>query len=240
MTLANQTVIVVGGGSGIGLGIARAAWKDGAKVVIVGRSQEKLDQAAVAIGDRERIQTSVADATDESQVKTLLESVGSFDHLLCTAVSAAYQPVREFEIDDARRTLDSKLIGPLLLVKHGVDRIRPGGSFTFTGGIAADRPGPRGSIVAAANAGLVGFVRALALEIAPIRVNLISPGWVDTPVWDTISGGNKAALFEQMAGRLPVGRIGAPEDIAQAALYLMGNTFTTGETLHVDGGQRLI
>ncbi|MCW3062517.1 MAG: short-chain dehydrogenase/reductase [Capsulimonas sp.] len=240
MTLVGKTVIVVGGGSGIGLGIAEAAFKDGAEVVIVGRSQEKLDRALLGLGNPAQVQAVVADAVDEVQIQRLFEMVGGFDHLISTAVWAAYQPVREFDIDEARRALDAKLIGPLMLVKHGVDRIRVGGSFTFTGGIAADRPGPRASVLAAANAGLSGLVRALALEIAPVRVNLISPGWVDTPIWDTIGGGNKDTILAQMASRLPVGRIGSPADIALAALFLMGSAFTTGETLNIDGGHRLV
>jgi NAD(P)-dependent dehydrogenase (short-subunit alcohol dehydrogenase family) len=107
-------------------------------------------------------------------------------------------------------------------------------------GIAAERPGPGGAVVAAVNGALMSLVRALALELAPVRVNALSPGWIDTPFWDTFAGDAKPQRFEQHARRLPVRRMGTPEDTAHAALFLLGNGFTTGEVLHVDGGHRLV
>jgi NAD(P)-dependent dehydrogenase (short-subunit alcohol dehydrogenase family) len=125
------------------------------------------------------------------------------------------------------------------MVKHASKHLSRGGSITFTAGIASERPMPRASMVAAANAALGGLARALAVELAPVRVNVLSPGWVDTPVWDRISP-DKNAAFEAMAKRLPAGRVGLPADLAHAARFLMENAFTTGIVLHVDGGHRLI
>jgi NAD(P)-dependent dehydrogenase (short-subunit alcohol dehydrogenase family) len=238
--MQNQCVVVVGGSSGIGLGIARAAQAAGADVVIVGRSRQKLDTALADFAGGAPPRALAADVTNETDVRQLFAQVGTFDHLVSTVADLAYQPIREFDLDAMHRSVNSKLISSLLLAKHGGDRARPGGSLTFTSGIAAYRPMPRGALVAALNGALASLARALALELAPVRVNVVSPGWVDTPIWDSVAGANKTAMQQAMAGRLPVGRIGRPEDIAQAVLALMGNGYITGTVLHVDGGQRLV
>jgi len=126
------------------------------------------------------------------------------------------------------------------LAKHSAPKLAANGSLTFVSGIAAYRPAARGSIVAAVNAALEGLVRALAIELAPIRVNAVSPGWVDTPIWDIVAGDGKQETLAAMAKRLPAGRVGRPLDIADAIRFLMGNGFTTGTTLHVEGGHRLV
>jgi NAD(P)-dependent dehydrogenase (short-subunit alcohol dehydrogenase family) len=141
---------------------------------------------------------------------------------------------------NARRVVDSKVIAPLLLAKHGAPRLQRGGSITFTSGIAAYRPTPKGSVVAAVNGAIESLVYALAVELAPIRVNAVSPGWVDTPIWDTVAGDGKTAALDTMARRLPVGRIGQAEDIAQAIESVMRNGFISGTVINVDGGQRLV
>jgi NAD(P)-dependent dehydrogenase (short-subunit alcohol dehydrogenase family) len=148
--------------------------------------------------------------------------------------------VAQFELDAARALVDTKLLGPWLVAKHAGPRLNPTGSITFTSGIAAYRPGPGASMIAAANGALEALARALALELAPIRVNVLSPGWVDTPIWDTIAGDNKTERLAAMAKRLPVGRIGQPTDIAEGFIALMRNGFITGTLLHVDGGHRLV
>jgi NAD(P)-dependent dehydrogenase (short-subunit alcohol dehydrogenase family) len=183
-------------------------------------------------------QVIVADITDEADVVRFYEEARSFDHLVSSVQDLAFQSVREFDLTSARRSVDSKLMSALLLAKHGC--ARPGGSLTFLSGIDADRPMPRGAIVAAINGALASLVYALALELAPLRVNVVSPGWVDTPAWDMIAGDKKYDIQAQMAKRLPVGRIGRPEDIAQAVLSIMANSYMTGTVVHVDGGQRLV
>ncbi|WP_437311244.1 SDR family oxidoreductase [Sorangium sp. So ce388] len=238
MNLEQQHVVVIGGSSGIGLGVARACLARGATLTLVSRSPEKLAGAAAELGDARRVRTFAADVTQEAEVRSLFDQHPPARHVVVTAVQGHYQPVREMDIAAARRLIDSKLVAALHVAKHA--RIEPGGSLVFTTGIAAVRPGPGGAVVAAVNGALMSLVRALAIELAPVRVNALSPGWVDTPVWDSIAGGAKEERFAQHARRLPVGRIGAPADIADAALFLMGNGFTTGEVLHVDGGHRLV
>lgn len=238
MNLENQHVVVMGGSSGIGLGVARACLENGASVTLVGRSPQKLAEAAVRLEAGQRVRTFAADVTQEEQVRRLFDELPPAHHVVLTTVHPYYKPIRELEITEARRTIDSKLVAALLIARYA--RLEPGGSLLFTTGIAADRPGPGGSVIAAANGALVSLVRALALELAPLRVNALSPGWIDTPFWDSFAGSAKAQRFEQHARRLPVGRVGTPADLAHAALFLMGNGFTTGEVLHVDGGHRLV
>ncbi|WP_395807231.1 SDR family oxidoreductase [Archangium minus] len=238
MNLKDKHVIVAGGSSGIGLGVAKASLEAGASVTLVGRSPQKLAAATAQLGVTHGVRTFAADLTEEEQARRLFEECPPAHHVVVTTVEAYYEPVRQLELARARRTLDSKLLVALHVAKYA--RLESQGSLLFTGGIAAVRPGPGGSVVAAANGALVSLVRALALELAPVRVNLLSPGWVDTPVWDSFGEGVKQQRFEQHVRRLPVGRVGIPADIAHAALFLMGNGFTTGEVLHVDGGHRLV
>jgi NAD(P)-dependent dehydrogenase (short-subunit alcohol dehydrogenase family) len=126
------------------------------------------------------------------------------------------------------------------VAKHAAGWLRPGGSIGFTSGVAAYRPGPGGSMIAAVNGALEALARALALELAPVRVNVVSPGWVDTPIWDVLAGPAKAERLAEMGSRLPAGRVGKPAHIARAFVELMGNGFVTGTVLHVDGGHRLV
>ena len=235
-----QRIIVVGGSSGIGKGIVLAAHRQGAEVLLVGRSKDKLEAVVAGLPDGASVQAIVADVTHEADVVRLFAETGPFDHLVSTVADLAYQPIREFDLAAARRSVDSKLMSSLLLAKHGCVHVRRGGSFTFTSGIAAYRPMPRGAVVAAINGALASLASALALELAPLRVNVVSPGWVDTPIWDSVAGENKYAVQAQMANRLPVGRIGQPDDIAQAVLSIMANGYMTGTVVHVDGGQRLV
>ncbi len=237
---SSDHILVVGGSSGIGKAVAQEALSAGARVTIAGRSRQRLDAAVAVLDGGPRLRAVVADIAQEADVERLFGETATFDHLVCTAVDAAYQPIRAFEVAAARRVIDSKLLGPMLLAKHGARRIRGDGSMTFVSGIAAYRPSLGGSMIAAVNGALASLAAALAIELAPLRVNVVSPGWTDTPVWDAIAGENKRAVQEQMAKRLPVGRIGQPRDIAQAILAVVGNGFITGTVLHVDGGHRLV
>ncbi|TPI33019.1 SDR family oxidoreductase [Mesorhizobium sp. B3-2-1] len=242
MHLSNQKVLIVGGGSGMGLALARRCLEAGAKVVIAGRGEDRLRQAREALGNPAALETAIVDITREDQVAALFAGIGGLDHIVSTAadIEGAYRLLPELDLEAARRVVDSKLFGPLLLAKHGAPGLAVTGSITFVSGIAAYRPAARGSVVAAVNAALEGLVRALAIELAPVRVNAVSPGWVDTGIWAQVAGDRKAETLAAMAERLPVGRIGQPEDIADAIFFLMGNGFTTGTTLHVEGGHRLV
>lgn len=240
MALDGQHVIVVGGSSGIGLAVAHAVLAEGGRVTIAGRSRERLARACRELGGAERVRSAVADVAEEADVAGLFDAAGEFDHVVTTAVDAAYQPVAELEMDDAQRVLRSKLVGALLVAKHARRGISPNGSLIFTSGIAAYRPSRGGAVVAAVNGALAALGRALAIELAPVRVNVVSPGWVDTPVWEVVAGARKDAVLASMAERLPVGRVGKPADLAPAYTFLMQSEYTTGSVVHVDGGQRLV
>jgi NAD(P)-dependent dehydrogenase (short-subunit alcohol dehydrogenase family) len=237
-----EHVLVAGGSSGMGLALAKRLLDEKAEVTIVGRSQERLEQAREHLGNASGLRTIAADITVEDEVKRVFGAIGEIDHIASTAadVSGAYALLPDIEISTARRVLDSKVIAPLLLAKHGAVHVRQGGSITFTSGIAAYRPAAKGSVVAAINGAIESLVYALAVELAPIRVNAVSPGWVDTPIWEQVAGAGKATMLDAMAKRLPVGRIGRAEDIAQAIRSVMRNGFIAGTVIHVDGGQRLV
>ncbi|TPL83330.1 SDR family oxidoreductase [Mesorhizobium sp. B2-3-14] len=242
MSISNQRILIVGGGSGMGLALARRCLAAGAEVIIAGRGENRLRQAREALGNPAGLGMATVDITREDQVGALFAGIGGLDHIVSTAadVEGAYRLLPELGLEAAQRVVDSKLFGPLLLAKHGAPRLAVAGSMTFVSGIAAYRPAARGSVVAAVNAALEGLVRALAIELAPLRVNAVSPGWVDTEIWAQVAGDRKADTLAAMAERLPVGRIGQPEDIADAIAFLIGNGFATGTTLHVEGGHRLV
>ncbi|MBZ9746632.1 SDR family oxidoreductase [Mesorhizobium sp. CO1-1-7] len=242
MSISNQRILIVGGGSGMGLALARRCLAAGAEVIIAGRGENRLRQAREALGNPAGLGMATVDITREDQVGALFAGIGGLDHIVSTAadIEGAYRLLPELDLEAAQRVVDSKLFGPLLLAKHGAPRLAVAGSMTFVSGIAAYRPAARGSVVAAVNAALEGLVRALAIELAPLRVNAVSPGWVDTEIWAQVAGDRKADMLAAMAERLPVGRIGQPEDIADAIAFLIGNGFATGTTLHVEGGHRLV
>ena len=236
-----EKILIVGGSSGMGLALAQMLLTEGSEVVLVGRSQARLASAKEQLG-HEGVRTLVADIGREDQVAALFEQCGLLDHIVSTAadIEHAYQLLPSLQMEAAHRVIDSKFIGPLLLAKYGAPVLAPHGSITFTSGIAAYRPAPRGSVVAAINGALESLAYALAVELGPIRVNVVSPGWIDSPVWRFIADEEgKAAAHAAMAKRLPVGRIGQPDDVADAIRFVMRNRFVTGTVLHVDGGHRL-
>ncbi|MEZ2132104.1 MULTISPECIES: SDR family oxidoreductase [unclassified Sinorhizobium] len=241
-TGVTKRVLIAGGSSGMGEALAARMLKEGAEVTIVGRSGERLSAARNRLPDPERVRICAADISKEEQVARLFGEVGELDHIVSTAadIDGAYELLPDLALAAVQRALESKVLGPILLAKHGVPRLSRSGSITFTSGIAAYRPLARGAAVATINAALEGLVRALAVELAPIRVNAVSPGWVDTPIWTFVAGDAKDERLEAMAKRLPVGRIGQADDIADAIAFLMSNGFTTGTVLHVEGGHRLI
>ncbi|TGP57469.1 SDR family oxidoreductase [bacterium M00.F.Ca.ET.159.01.1.1] len=237
-----EKILIVGGSSGMGLALARRCLEEGAGVIIAGRGEAKLSAARDRLGRPGTLETAVVDISREDEVATLFARIGRLDQIVSTAaaIEGAYRLLPDIELSAAQLVVESKLYGPLLLAKHGAPKLPPSGSLTFVSGIAAYRPAARGAVVAAVNAGLEGLVRALAVELAPIRVNAVSPGWVDTPIWEFVAGDKKDETLAAMAKRLPAGRVGRPEDIADAIRFLIGNGFTTGTTLHVEGGHRLV
>jgi NAD(P)-dependent dehydrogenase (short-subunit alcohol dehydrogenase family) len=235
----SDTVVVIGGSSGMGLAVARRCLADGATVVIAGRSADRLAGARAELGAA--VDTVVADIGDQAAVAALFEHVGVLQHVVVTAADLPYGPVRTLTEDSIMRGVRSKLLGPFFTVQQAAPRMDAGGSITFTSGIAAYRPIPGGALGAAVNGALESMARAFALEFAPIRVNAVSPGWVDTPIWDGIASPDaKRQRFAELGARLPGGRIAAPDDIANAIAFLMRDSFVTGTVLHAEGGQLLV
>ncbi len=225
----------------MGLALARTLLAEGMDVTIVGRSADRLNAARAELEQtaRGRVGTVRADIGREEEVAELFAEVGRVEHVAVTAMDAsgAYGRTAEVTSATARAVVDTKLLGAWLVGKYAAGRVT--GSITYTSGINAYRPNGSNTIVAAANGALASLTYGLAIELAPVRVNVISPGWVDTPIWDQL-GMDKQAAFAELAGRLPVRRIGTPDDIAQAFVSVMRNGFVTGTVLHVDGGHRLM
>ena len=242
---ADGTIVVIGGSSGIGLAVARRSLDDGATVVIAGRSQQRLDAARADLArtgpPAGRLSAHPVDIGDPAQVTRLFERVGTLSHLVVTAADLPYGPVVSLSEDSILRAVRSKILGPLFAAQQAAPRITKPGSITFTSGVAASRPAPGGALAATVNGALESMVLALALELAPIRVNAVSPGWVDTPVWDRLATPDvKNARMADLAARLPARRLGRPEDIANAVAFLIADTFVTGTVLHAEGAQVLV
>jgi NAD(P)-dependent dehydrogenase (short-subunit alcohol dehydrogenase family) len=238
---STDTVVVIGGGSGMGLAVARKCLDDGARVVIAGRSAARLETAQAELSCPDRLRAITADIGNRAQVAALFEQAGTVRHLVVTAGDLPYGPVTALTEDSIMRAVRSKFLGPIFAAQEAASRMTAGGSITVTSGIAAYRPAPGGALAASVNGALESMVRALALELAPIRVNAVSPGWVDTPIWDQLATTQaKHARLSDMAARLPGGRIGTPADIANSIAFLIQDDFVTGTVLHAEGGQVLV
>jgi NAD(P)-dependent dehydrogenase (short-subunit alcohol dehydrogenase family) len=235
LSVEDRTVVLIGRGSGIAGAIAAAAADAGARVVVAGRHPEQLREAY----PDGRFGVERVDLTDERSIADLAERVGSLDHLVSTASARARGLLRELDRDSIRLSFDTKVIGPLLLAKHFVDRFEPGGSFTFFSGVAAFKPAIGYLGVAVTNGAADFLARSLALEMAPVRVNAISPGVIDTGIWDSLGEEGKSAYFEHFRTHNPARRIGTVDDVSEAVLFAMRNEFLTGITLRVDGGEPL-
>ena len=238
MRLSDKIVVVVGGGSGIGLAVAKQAHLEGASVIVLGRSSTKLEQAKGLIGQNAK--AIATDVMDETAISQAFEKIGAFDHLFISAQDASTAPLSETTIEKLRPTLDSKIWGAFHAVKHGVSQIRANGSITFISGLAGRRGYAGFAVAGAANAGIEAVARNLAVEVAPIRVNTVCAGVIDTGMLDKVFGEQRTEVVKTIAEKLPVKRIGKPEEIADAVLFLMGNGFITGATLLVDGGDALV
>ena len=226
-------VVILGGSSGMGLATAKAAKADGARVVIAGRSRERLQAARAVLGDE--VRTVALDVGDEMGTRALFSELGPVDHVFITAGAVLFDPKLAPDAASVRPALDTRFWGAFNAAKSAAATMSTGGSITFTSGTAAMRP-IRGASVAGASCGAVeAFARSLAVDLAPIRVNTIQPGLIDTPFLDTL-GERRSAIIAEYSRRLPVGRVGRTEDVADAVLFLMKNGFVTGITLTVDGG----
>lgn len=238
MALTGQRVVIIGGSSGMGLATARAAAAAGAAVTIASGSRDRLDAALAGLPDD--CTGVVADTRSETAVAALFAEVGELDHLVFTAGDAASpRPLRDLPLDQARQLFEVRFWGSVSAVRHAVPRLRPGGSIALTSGTVGVRPVP-GAALAASGAGAIeGLARGLAVELAPVRVNVVRPGAIRTPMWDQVPETQREAVFTRLADRTLTGTIGTADQIAAAHLYLMENQFVTGTVLTVDGGSIL-
>jgi NAD(P)-dependent dehydrogenase (short-subunit alcohol dehydrogenase family) len=228
----NQRVLIVGGSSGIGLAAAAGFAKAGASVTIAARNLERLANAATTLGHG--VQTARLDVMDDKAVEKFFEMGEPWRHVVVSGSSVKLGPVRKLPLFDAYSAMNSKFWGAYRIAR--VARIEPEGSLTFVSGLLSRKPSPDAVLQGAINAALEALAQGLALELAPVRVNTVSPGIIVTPLWDAIPEDKRRAMFEASAAQLPVQRVGQPEDVANAILYLAATPFASGSTVFVDGG----
>ena len=234
MSLDGRRVVVVGGTSGMGLATARLVAQLGARVVAAGR--RPLEEREPLEG----VEQARVDTTEEASVQALFDEVGELDHLFVSSSPGSPGPLLEQDLADARTFIDGKLLGSWMCARYAAPRMRAGGSITFVTGCAVLRPPRHAAMVVAAFAAVEALSRALALELGPLRVNTIRPGYTDSEMWSRLPPGERERLRQAVAATVPAGRMGTPEDIAHAAVFLMTSRQTTGAVLEVSGGEPLV
>ena len=236
--LAGQTVVVIGGSSGIGLETARHARAEGADVVITGRNPDGLRQAAQEVGAQ---RTAAFDATDAAALKRFFQDPpGPIGHVMVTAGGPTYGSLLEMDAAQVRAAMSDRITLGLEVARSAAGKMRPGGTLLLMGSTGARRIGHGNGIASAAFAALPPFVAALALELAPVRVNLIAAGFVDTPLSASLLGGQLEERRNELRTTLPIGRVVGPADVAALAVHIMTNTALTGATYDVDGGEQFV
>jgi NAD(P)-dependent dehydrogenase (short-subunit alcohol dehydrogenase family) len=230
MSLQGKKVVVVGGSSGIGLSTAEMAKAQGADVIIASRNAEKLKAAAAKIG----VKAIAADVTNDESVINLFRECGAVDHVVVTAAQLKSGPFKTVAMEDVRATMEGKFWGAWRVAKAA--NINAGGSLTLTSGFLSIRPRPNSAIVGAANGALESLARSLALELAPVRVNCVSPGIIDTPIRAGMPEAARVDMLGKIAASLPVGRVGVGDDIARQIMAFMTIGFATGSIVYIDGG----
>ena len=239
MTLKDKRIVVLGGTSGIGLAVAAAAATDGAEVLVASRDEARVKRALTTLPASAK--GHALDLSNAAAIETFFDAVGPFDHLVYTAGEALkLSPLGEGDIASARHFFEVRYWGAVMAARSGRHKIQSGGSIVFTSGIAGARPGPGWSVAASICSAMEGLTRALAVELAPIRVNIVSPGVVETPLWREMPEEARESLYASEARRLPVGHVADAQEIAEGYLYLMRQTFATGQTLVIDGGALLV
>ena len=237
--LLGQTVVLIGGSAGIGLETARRARSEGADVVLTGRNPERLEQAGRDVGARS---TAAFDATDAEALKGFFDGLAApIDHVLVTGPGPSYAPMLEMNADDVREALSDHVVLGLEVARNAAPKMRPGGALLLMGGTGGRRISRDLGLASAATAVLPPFTAALALELAPVRVNLIAAGFVDTPLSASyFSAEGLEARRDELRTTLPIGRVVGPADVAALAVHLMANTALTGATYDIDGGQQFV
>jgi len=230
MMLAGQNVVVVGGSSGIGLSTAELAKREGADIIIASRNAERLNSVAGNLGAT----AIAADVTSDKSVENLFRACGPVDHVVVTAAQLRTGPFKTVAMEDVRATMEGKFWGAWRVARSA--DIRPGGSLTLVSGYLSIRPRPNSAIVGAANGAIESLARSLALELAPVRVNAVSPGIIDTPIRAAMPEAARRDMLARTAASLPVGRVGVGEDIARQILAFMTIGFATGSIVYIDGG----
>jgi NAD(P)-dependent dehydrogenase (short-subunit alcohol dehydrogenase family) len=236
--LLGQTVVAIGGSAGIGLETARQARAEGAEVIVTGRSPERLEQAAGELG---ALSTAAFDATDLDSLERFFDGLPNpIDHVMLSGSGPYYAPLREMDFEEVQRDIDRHLLLPIHVGLHAIGNVRAGGSLLFIGGTGGRRRGPGLTLIGALSAAMPAVVENLAVELAPIRVNLVAPGFVDTALSASLLGDQLEARRDQLRATLPIGRVVGPGDVAALAVHLMVNTAVTCAIYDVDGGQQLV
>jgi NAD(P)-dependent dehydrogenase (short-subunit alcohol dehydrogenase family) len=238
LELLGQTVVVIGGSAGIGLETARRARAEGAKLILTGRNPEPLQRAA---SELDALSTAAFDATDPASLERFFRDLpATIDHVMVTAGRPYYGRLLDMDLEQARRALDAHLLLMLQVARNAAPKVNPGGTLLFMGGTGARRPGIGLGIVSTVTAALPALTANLALELAPVRVNLIAAGFVDTPLSASLLGDELENRRSQLRATLPIRRVVGPADVAALAVHIMTNTALTGATYDVDGGQQLV
>jgi NAD(P)-dependent dehydrogenase (short-subunit alcohol dehydrogenase family) len=236
--LRGQTVVLIGGSAGIGLETARRARAEGAEVILTGRDPARLKRAALEVDAQS---TAAFDATDAEALKRFFDGLSDpIDHVLVTAGGPHYGPLLEMDSAELREALSDHPVLALEVARNAVGKMRPGGTLLLMGGTGGRRIGHGLGIASAATAAIPPFTAALALELAPVRVNLIAAGFVDTPLSASLLGDGLDARREELRATLPIGRVVGPADVAALAVHIMTNTALTGATYDIDGGQQFV
>ena len=235
--LLGQTVVVIGGSAGIGLETARRARAEGADVILTARNPERLERAASELG---ALRSAAFDANDPASLEKFFFNLPTpIDHVMVTGPGPRYWPLMEIEYEQARLAISEHILLAFWVARNAAGKVRPGGTLLFMGGTGARRPARGLALISAATAAMPAFVAGLALDLAPVRANLIAAGFVDTPLSASILGDQLDARRDQLRATLPIRRVVGPADVASLAIHIMINETVTGATYDIDGGQQL-
>jgi NAD(P)-dependent dehydrogenase (short-subunit alcohol dehydrogenase family) len=236
--LLGRTVVVIGGSSGIGLETARLARAEGADVVLTGRNPERLQQASLELA---AVRSAAFDATDFDRLDRFFDELPApVDHVMVTAGGPYYARLTDIDFEQARRNVDQHLLLPLHVARKAAAKVRPGGTLLFMSGTGGRRPAVGMALISALTAASPALTKVLAVELAPVRVNLIAPGFVDTPLSASLLGNELETRRDRLRAALPIRRVVGPADVAALAVHIMINTALTGATYDIDGGQQLV
>jgi NAD(P)-dependent dehydrogenase (short-subunit alcohol dehydrogenase family) len=238
MNLTQKKIIVIGGSSGIGKATAALASRSGNQVVLTSREQPRAEAVARELGPA--VSGFALDVNDQAQVDAFFQHLSGIDHIYLAAGSTRLGGVTEGSLEQAMQAFHTRLLGSLRVVRAAIPKMNPGGSFVFTGGISTDRPIAGAWVSGLGTASAEQLARVLVLEFSQVRFNAVSPGYTDTPLWDSVLGPGKAGVLADVARKLPTKKLATAGQVAEAVIFLMSNPAVNGEVLHIDGGGRLV